>query len=797
MKSAYPVTQYLIERYYESRGSLIPDGLHLKDHRSSEELFNDITSPGLVAGSMVTSNGDSGGSPEDSEESIGEEFSLPELPSESLFVRWFTRINSVLSMGTNSYGYATDLKIKDLQMEQAQAISYLQWRATGLRLDELMGLEDWKLEPKNDLYDYDMIAGLTRQLRECRINEDYAKLLYLIRINWVRHLGNMGDVNLYTHCNVGTKTIIEEYLEESELDLHALLLQDELDASYVLGILQQTKRNIGKSALVLSGGATFGLFHIGVIAVLFEAQLIPKVISGTSAGAIVASIFCVHTREEIPSLLANVLDMEFNIFKDEKDKSSSEDFLLKLSRFLKGGSWFESKHLMNTMIKFLGNMTFKEAYYRTGKILNITVSSASIFEQPRVLNNLTASNVLIWSAVCASCSVPGIFPATPLYEKDPKTGETREWLGEKSTKFLDGSVDNDLPTSRLSEMFNVDHIIACQVNPHVFPLLKTSNSCVGGQVQNRLSTMFKSTMTDLYKTVSNELIYMLEMSGELGIAPVVMAKMRSVLSQKYTGNITILPDLNMLLKFDELLKNPSRTFLLEETTLGARATWPKVSMIKNNCGQEFALDRSITFLQTKVLMSSAIKNSLQFVDGSFGLVRLSDDQSVHNKNKNKTKDNDIEENRDTGRQILEDNLFETEARNALMFIRKSNDTSDRRLRSMSLKVDRPTNIDVNDHLTLDLPNRPPVRSGKSISFSSIPSTRSRRSGTLQANMIRNNERDMKSVIERKRMNQGSPTRLIPELTAPKPQNMHFKPKVLEQQNTHKFNRSLQQKEKNT
>jgi len=44
----------------------------------------------------------------------------------------------------------------------------------------------------------------------------------------------------------------------------------------------------------------------------------------------------------------------------------------------------------------IGNITFKEAYQRTGKIINITVCSMGNHERPRLLNYLTAPNVLIW-----------------------------------------------------------------------------------------------------------------------------------------------------------------------------------------------------------------------------------------------------------------------------------------------------------------------------------------------------------------------------------------------------------------
>lgn len=681
-QSSYPVTQYLIERFYSSNNDLVPNGPNLLDHRNSEELFKVLVNSDNIDtnnNSIVTTKYDA--CEEYGEETGNDGFDQIALPSNSILNRFLIKCNKYLSFGKNSYGYENDLLIKDLQWERQNSISYDQWKVISLKLDEVTGRDQWKLHMESDLYDYALIYQLTESMKKFRLQENYSELLYLIRTNWKRNLGNLGNVNLYRHCNIGTKKIIEDYLKESELSIECLLKQNELDNNYVLGILQQTKRNIGKTALVLSGGATFGLFHIGILAALFEAEFIPKIISGTSAGAIVASIFCIHTKDEIPSLLANVLNMEFNIFKDEKDKSSGEDFLLKLSRFLKGGSWFDNKHLKNTMIEFLGNLTFQEAYFRTGKILNITVSPASIYEQPRLLNNLTAPNVLIWSAVCASCSVPGVFPATPLFEKDPQTGNIREWLGKASAKFVDGSVENDLPIPRLSEMFNIDHIIACQVNPHVFPLLKLSVSCVGGEIQNEVSAKFKQHLTNIFKYMTNEVIHGLDILSEFGIARNTTTKLASVLSQQYSGNITILPDISMLNQSHELLRNPSRSFLLRETTLGARATWPKLSMIKNSCGQEFLLDKAITYLQTKLLMSSSIKNPLQFQD-AYNLIKLTDRAHIVQHHGSK-----IEFNQDPT--LLDDSLIESENKDSLLFIRNTNLENlkkEHRLRSMSLRL---------------------------------------------------------------------------------------------------------------
>ncbi|SCV06203.1 LANO_0H24366g1_1 [Lachancea nothofagi CBS 11611] len=583
------ITQRLIHRYYNGSLSTQKDVSDVDLNSESDENCN--------------KNGDVNN--ENMDESGGGTFRK----LASMAKRFFSR------------DYDRNVLIEKLTQEKQHATSYEEWLAAALSLDELTRTNEWKVRNETALYDYKLIENHTENMRQARLNRDYAQLLYLIRTTWIRNLGNMGNVNLYRHSHVGTKYLIDNYMRESKLALQELVRHSDLDENYLLGMLVQTRKNIGRTALVLSGGGTFGLFHIGVLATLFEQDLLPRVVSGSSAGAIVASILCSCHKREIVGLVESVLEKELNIFQDDSEKTQGENLLIKISRFFKSGTWFDNKNLVKTMIGFLGDLTFREAYNRTGKILNITVSPASVFEQPGLLNNLTAPNVLIWSAVCASCSLPGIFPSTPLYEKDAKTGETREW-NSSTVKFVDGSVDNDLPISRLSEMFNVDHIIACQVNLHVFPFLKMSVSCVGGEIEDEFSARFRQNLSSVYNFVSNEIIHALEIVTELGIATNVLTKFRSILSQQYSGDITILPDMNMLLRMNELLANPSTDFLLRETVNGARATWPKISIIKNHCEQEFELDKAISYLKGKIISSPSFttKNPFQFTDLSISLI---------------------------------------------------------------------------------------------------------------------------------------------------------------------------------
>lgn len=521
----------------------------------------------------------------------------------------FSRVLRILPIVKHLVGppNETEQVIESLTAQQKVAISYEEWDQLALKLDRISGNEVWKENPISNLYDYKLISLRLHQLRYTREAKNYKKLLYLIRTTWTRNIGNIQNVNLYRHSMVGTKNLIEEYLEECKLSLDCLLndqLDTGIDDRYLLGMLIQTRKAIGRTALVLSGGGCFGLFHIGVLATLLEQNLLPRIVSGSSAGAIVASILLVHNPEEIDGLLSDILSREFVIFTDPEafdidDKSKKKSVLVNLLQFLKTGTWFDNAYLISTMRHFLGDLTFREAYNRTGRILNVTVSPVSFHEQPSLLNYITSPNVLIWSAVCASCALPGVFPSTILYEKDPATGKSREW-NHISVKFVDGSVDNDLPITRLSEMFNVDHIIACQVNPHVAPFLKLSLAAVGGEIENESSAIFKSYFSAVYNCLTAEVIHYLDLGRELGIARNLSKKIKSVLTQRYSGDITILPQLRIT-ELNKILVNPTPEFVLDTTVRGARSTWPKISMIKNHCFTEFLLDESISYLRSRLI----------------------------------------------------------------------------------------------------------------------------------------------------------------------------------------------------
>lgn len=280
-------------------------------------------------------------------------------------------------------------------------MSYAEWRSCACELDELEGNNIWKEKVDSDECYPEVIQERLKHLEDARISCDVHRMIFLVRTALSRDLGGMSNPNLYKHTHIGTKKLIDRYIDTA-IDTIATLVDltgkrhDPEEMKYVLDQIIAARQAFGRSALLLSGGATFGMNHIGVLKALWEAKLLPRIISGASAGSIVCSVFCARTDDEIPELLKSFPYGDFAVFEG---KGQEENILQKTARFLKHGSFLDITHLARAMRVWLGDITFQESYNRTRKILNICVSSAGIYELPRLLNYITAPNVLIWSAV--------------------------------------------------------------------------------------------------------------------------------------------------------------------------------------------------------------------------------------------------------------------------------------------------------------------------------------------------------------------------------------------------------------
>ncbi|KAF6798235.1 nte family protein [Colletotrichum sojae] len=500
-------------------------------------------------------------------------------------------------------------QILSLRMKNAE--SRKQWQDAAEELDILEENDLWKLDSYTGDYNPELIEARLKELDDARTNCDTRAMMHLVRTSLCRDLGGMGNVDLYRHSYVGTKKLIERYVDSAMQTIDALVeksqyaLPEGMGQRDILESVLFARQSFGRSALLLSGGGTLGMSHIGVLKALFDVKLLPRIISGASAGSIVSAVICTRTDEEIPRLVREFPYGDLAVFDGEENPDGVLDHM---RRLLTEGSWSDIKHLTRVMRGLVGDLTFQEAYNRTRRVLNICVSTESMYELPRLLNYITAPNVMIWSAVAASCSVPLVFSAAPLLVKNPDTGEHMPW-NPTPQRWIDGSVDNDLPMTRLAEMFNVNHFIVSQVNPHVVPFLARDDQLdpdntaarKSGYLPNKQELDWVYTLTALAK---DEALHRLHFLAEIGVFPNVVTKLRSILSQKYSGDINILPEISVH-DIPKILSNPTPEFMLRSCLMGERATWPKLSRIRDRCAIELALDRAVHRLRARVVFSDS------------------------------------------------------------------------------------------------------------------------------------------------------------------------------------------------
>ena len=196
-----------------------------------------------------------------------------------------------------------------------------------------------------------------------------------------------------------------------------------------LSILKNFKRNNTKKSekpfqigYTLSGGAVKGFAHLGVLKSLEEHGIYPDVISGVSAGSIVASLYA--DGKSIEDILAFFKDAElFNFAKFIIPRNS----LMSMERF------------KNRLENELTAKTFEELK------IPLYINATNLDKG----HNTVFSKGLLIDKIIASASVPLIFSPTEIDDD----------------QYVDGGIFSNLPVSSIRDI--TDTIIAINLNPIV------------------------------------------------------------------------------------------------------------------------------------------------------------------------------------------------------------------------------------------------------------------------------------------------------------------------------------------
>lgn len=467
--------------------------------------------------------------------------------------------------------------IAQRQKDLAQADDYRAWKEISAELDALEGADAWKQDDTSEDYDHLLIKERLAQMRELRRKGDVRHLVFGLYEGLHGNLGNITNPALYSQSRLGTKRLIEDYVAEVARSLDYICAGDfpEFSLDEKILFFKRTGSVFGRSALMLSGGGTLGMFHLGVIKALHEQHLLPRVISGSSAGAIVAGVVGTRTDQELRAIF-------------EPGGLNLEAFQkLSLGRALKGRSMMDAAQLERCLAANIPNESFTEAFERTRRIIGITVSPAEPHQHGRLLNYLSAPHVLIPRSIMASCAVPGVFPPVLL--------EARDYDGRvvphmPSKRWVDGTLSSDLPMLRVARLHNVNHYIVSQTNPHIVPFMTD-------KVQRR---GLAPLAAELVKHGGGGALKLARKHLDPYGGGRVIAKLDNVVKQRYSGDVNIFPrhtPRQLLNTFSNPTAEDIQRFIRE----GERATWPKIERIRNQTRISRAFEDCLALLKQRVI----------------------------------------------------------------------------------------------------------------------------------------------------------------------------------------------------
>jgi len=451
--------------------------------------------------------------------------------------------------------------ISRIEREIRRATSYEEWLSAAEEHDQNSGGAKWRADPRSKVYDYNNIQTRLDELRQLKADKDDVGLLFALNEGIHGNQGGMGKSDLYEKSLLGTKDLISDYVNEivSALKhIHSLKESKEINREDKLDFFHRAQLCFGRSALMLSGAGSLGHFHHGVVRTLFTHNLLPNVISGSSAGSVFAAILGTHVDKELEKLL----------FTEGLSDSITKHADNRAWGFIR--PQVDSETLRNLIESVIPDITFQEAYEKTGRMISITIAPLEEHQTSRLMNAITSPNVFIRSAVMASCAVPGIFPPVMLMAKNVY-GEQQPYL--PSRRWVDGAVTDDLPAKRLARLYGVNHYIVSQANPLALAMMSTDKYIPLPDVTKSIIRHSTKEILKSGEKLSRRWLRQIPNAGK------AMSMFYSVMAQDYSGDVNIAPSFNFV-DPQKLLGQLTEDEINELILDGERATWPQLERLR-------------------------------------------------------------------------------------------------------------------------------------------------------------------------------------------------------------------------
>jgi NTE family protein len=187
------------------------------------------------------------------------------------------------------------------------------------------------------------------------------------------------------------------------------------------------------TAFVLGGGGVLGAVEVGMLRALFEAEVAPDLVLGTSVGALNGALVA---RDPSPAVIDHLTELWRGVAESGREVVGDKALRTVRRAVASGTHLYSDKPMRQRLEDELGDVRFEDLAVRFQVCAaSIERSAEHWFDSGRVVD-----------AVVASAAVPGLLPPA-------KVGDEH---------FLDGGIVNSIPLGRAVQL-GADRVFVLQV----------------------------------------------------------------------------------------------------------------------------------------------------------------------------------------------------------------------------------------------------------------------------------------------------------------------------------------------
>jgi len=215
-------------------------------------------------------------------------------------------INQVSAIFKKFYSnFSSNLRlIRQLEQQQQKVETQDEWMDIAEQIDNIQSNDTWRSEPTCCLYESNRIQSRVDEFVHLIRRNNVFDLIFTLRGGIARNKFGLLHEGLFSKALSGTKVLVETYHNvvcaalQFVCDAETCPGEEPIPTEARLAFFNETRHSYGRTALMLSGGAALGFYHVGVVKALMDNGVLPRVISGASAGSILAAMVGTRTDEE-------------------------------------------------------------------------------------------------------------------------------------------------------------------------------------------------------------------------------------------------------------------------------------------------------------------------------------------------------------------------------------------------------------------------------------------------------------------------------------------------------------------